>query len=425
MRGWLHSLFMLLVFALLGGLAWWGHHTGWGLSGHGASEPAPAPGDVEVLPGGRLRFASAEAVDRAGLDFVAAYVSSIEEAVAAPAVVAFDATRHARLSARAGGAVWRVHKQVGDKVEAGEVLALIDAPEAGRARAELAESLLLVAVRTRTLETLRGGAGVVPEPRLREAEATLKEARVKVAAARQALASLDLPVPDEVPSDLTPGQLSRRLRFLGLPAEMAARLEKETATACLVPVVAPIGGEVLAVDVVPGEAVEPGRPLFVVADPSRLWLTVAVKPEDAARVRAGQAVRFLAVSGAVDWVSPATDEATRTVEVRVVLDRDSEVLVGLRGPARVAVRKVDKAVLVPREAALYAGGEAFVLVRDRAYFTAEEKLIHVRPVRLGAADGDQVEVADGLAADEVVVTKGAARLFDAARHKAKAATGRG
>lgn len=475
----------LLILAGLGGLAWWGHHTGWGQApshrpqGHEADPdgladvevvagrprfgwceehgvhdcplchpeaaelrktpavtaadrgqarraldfaPRPANDPASALPGTRLRFGTEAAVTRAALDFAAAYPASIEEGVAAPAEVAYDATRYARLSARAGGSVWQVYKQVGDAVKAGEVLALIDAPEVGRARADFAQALLQVEVRTRTLDTLRRGAAVVPEGRMREAETTLKEAQVKLATARQLLASLGLPVADDGLGSLPADQLSRRVRFLGLPVALAATLGQETATASLLPVVAPLDGEVLAADVVAGEVVESGRVLAVVGDPRRLWLRLAVKPEEASRVRPGQAVRFRAnglpqaVGGPVEWVSPTADEATRTVEVRVILDNSArKVRVGTLGQGRVVLRTEAQAVQVPREAILRDRAGTFVLVRDRHFRTADEKVLHVRSIRPGAAEGDQVEVVAGLAPGEVVVTKGAARLFDAAR----------
>jgi len=77
------------------------------------------------------------------------------------------------------------------------------------------------------------------------------------------------------------------------------------------------------------EAAEPSRTLFVVADTSGMWLTLRVRPEDANRILPGQPVRFRHPGhvgpadwdpGEVVWISPAADEKTRMVPVRVQLD---------------------------------------------------------------------------------------------------------
>ena len=83
----------------------------------------------------RIQFVSQEAVEKAGIE--------VETVGTAPVVnrhrqreVTYDLTRMARLSARVPGSIFRVFKQVGDPVKAGEVIALVDAAEVGRAKAE-------------------------------------------------------------------------------------------------------------------------------------------------------------------------------------------------------------------------------------------------------------------------------------------------
>lgn len=416
MLGWLRSLFSLLILVGLGALAWWGHHHEWGFAAHGPSESA-APAEAELLPGGRLRFTSPEAAELARLEFVSAHVSTHAETLVAPAVLAHDATREARLSSTASGVVWRLPARVGATVQAGDVLAWLDAPDVGRARADLAEAVLQVGVRTRTIDGLRQAGSVIPESRRREVESALNEARVRWAATRQRLAGFGLTVPDSLPTESSADELLRRVRFLGIPPELAAGLEREKTT-CLLPVLAPFAGEVLACDVVTGEAVEAGRQLVTLADPRRLWLRVAVKPEDADRVRVGQTVRFQSVTASVQWVGPSADEATRTVEVRATLEnlgQKEKFPVGLRGPARIVLRQATDSVLVPGEALLRRGEEVFVLVRDRKYRTSDEKILHLRRIQVGTQEGGLAEVLGGLKEGEVVATAGASRLFDLAQ----------
>src|ERR1700722_10345816 len=82
----------------------------------------------------RIQFASDQAVKKAGIDDYPVTESPVVEFVAASGDVGYDQTRVARLSSRANGNVWRVEKEIGQFVKKGEMLALIDAAEVGRAK---------------------------------------------------------------------------------------------------------------------------------------------------------------------------------------------------------------------------------------------------------------------------------------------------
>ena len=116
------------------------------------------------------------------------------EAVTANGEVAYDQTRTARLSARSAGAVFRAYKQVGDPVKRGEVVALVDAADVGRAKAEFLQAVVQVRLKTRVLEGLRASTGTVAGRLITEAEAAHSEARIRQTTAEQALVNLGLPV---------------------------------------------------------------------------------------------------------------------------------------------------------------------------------------------------------------------------------------
>ena len=131
------------------------------------------------------------------------------------------------------------------------------------------------------------------------------------------------------------------------------------------------------------------------------------------RVRAGQSVRFRHPghtgsvawdAGTVVWVSPAADEKTRTVPVRVDLpnpfDRHHA---NTFGTAEVIQRDEPEAVIVPAGAVHWEGCCHIVFVRDKA----NTKVVHVRKVRLGATDQESItgpvtEIAAGLLPGEWV-----------------------
>ena len=209
------------------------------------------------------------------------------------------------------------------------------------------------------------------------------------------------------------------MRLLGVPPGTPG-LDPKTATANLIPVRAPFAGVVLSADAVAGETAEPGRPLFVVADPRRVWVTLHVRAGDAGRVAPGQALRFRtdgsadASGGPVEWVGRAADEGTRTVPVRAALPNDAGRLrAGTLGQGRVVLRHETKAILVPHAAVQVFRGTPVVFVRDPNYLKPDgQKAFHARPVRVGAKDADSTEVLSGLTADEVVATKGSGLLLN-------------
>ena len=360
-----------------------------------AFAPRPPNGKGCRMHDRRLQLASGEVVERLGIGIVPVATTPVTEGVTAPGEVVYDPTRLARLSARLPGVVRRVERQVGDRVEAGEILALVEAAEVGRAKAEFQQSLAQVDLRAQThaLKKSLEGATVTGQE-VREAEAALEEARVRLLLAEQSLANLGLPVRADEVKGLTPAEVSARLRFLGIPDPLRYELAKETASANLLPVRAPLAGEVVSRAATVGEAADPSKPLLAVADTGRVWLTLRVRSEDADRVKAGQPVRFRpggrddAVAGKVAWVSPAADEKTRAVPVRVELPNpDGRLRAGTAGTAFVTLRAEKDAVVVPSDAVHWEGCCNVVFVADRGFDRPDGfKVFHVRKVRPGAQD---------------------------------------
>lgn len=427
----------VLVMAGLAGVAYLGHRTDWTFAETHrptATTPANADGLARVRVGGSLpdppdgpsalrrevtiAFDSADAVDGLGIAIAPAWPGPITEAVEAPGEVGFDTALVARVGPRSAGVVWRVAKKAGDPVAAGEPLALLDATEAGRAKADFQQALAQVRLRGKTLAGLRAAAKVVSAQAVREAEAALAESETRLVAATQALANLDLTVNPADYRDLSLDDVVARMRLVGIPPD-TPDLDPKSATANLIPVRAPFAGVVLSADAVAGEMAEPGRPLFVVADPRRVWVTLHVRADDAARVTPGQAVRFRTdgsaeeFGGKVEWVGRAADEATLTVPVRAAVPNDAGRLrAGTLGQGRVALRREAKAVLVPHDAVQLFRGTPVVFVRHHDYLKpGGPKAFHARSVRVGARDAENTEILSGLAGGEVVATRGSTILL--------------
>jgi cobalt-zinc-cadmium efflux system membrane fusion protein len=355
----------------------------------------------------RIQLASQEIVNRLGITLQPVTTAAVVEGVTAPGVIEYDPTHVARLSARVPGIVRRVEKQVGDRVNEGELLALVDAAEVGKAKADFQQALTLVELRTQTLALKKSlEATTVTGQEVREAEAALEEAQLQRLLAEQTLANLGLPIRAADVKRLSPAELATHMRYLGIPHTLQDELAKETTSANLLPVRAPFKGEVVALLTTPGQTADPAKPLFVIADTRRVWLTLRVRYEDAQRVKAGQLIRFQTsdqthtAEGTVAWVSPAADEKTRTVPVRVELPNpDGHLRAHAFGSSFITLRTEEKAVVVPSDAVHWEGCCNIVFVADRNFDKPNGyKVFHVRKVRPGAK-----EVVAGVSVTEVIV----------------------
>ncbi len=363
----------------------------------------------------RVQFASAESIAKAGVDVDVVQERPMRDVIAANGELVFDPTRVGHLAPRVPGMVAIVFATVGDQVNSGQILALVDASQVGQAKSQFLQAVVQLQLKAATVERLRpiSDSGVVSQKSVIEAKAALQEAEVAVISSRQALVNLGFDVPDGLESR-DPKSLADDLRFLDIPTSAIASLPAGTRTANLIPIRAPFDGTVVDSEVVAGEVVEASKSLFTVSDPARMWLILSVRQEDATYVRRGLPVRFQSdsgdqeVRGDVAWVSPAVDEQTRTVQVRVVVQNDNRLLRDKTfGSGQIVLREEPNAIVVPRDAVQSTPDASFVFVRDKNYFDEDSpKFFHVRQVRLGARDGQYVEILAGVLPGEVIASKG-------------------
>jgi cobalt-zinc-cadmium efflux system membrane fusion protein len=365
----------------------------------------------------RIQFASIASMEKAGVDIAIVSQRQIVEAVVANGELVYDETVTAQLASRVAGTVWRVEKQVGDRVEKGGVLALVDAAEVGRAKAEFLQAIS--ALRLAKINAERLGplaeSGSVPGRQLREAESALHEAQIRLLSAQQMLVNLGLKVRGDDFSDLSTGEIAGRIRFLGLPPELVAELDAESATSNLFPLRAPLDSVVVAREVVPGEVVNTSTTIFKVSDVRQMWLTLDVRQDDANYLTLGQTVRFrpsearnsTEIEGSLAWISTEADDQTRTVKVRVNLPNSAGRLrANTFGRGRIVLREDPQAIVVPSEAVHRDGCCYVAFVRDRDFLKADAaKFFHVRKIRVGVKQGDMTEIIAGLLPGEVIASR--------------------
>jgi RND family efflux transporter MFP subunit len=303
-------------------------------------------------------------------------------------------------------------------VRRGQVLARLDDSQARAAHA-LAESQVASARRSVT-ET---------EVRLREAERTLK--RRRELAKEGVIGQADL---DSAEAEVD--SLRARLDVIRQEVEVASRALEIRQTDLNDTVVrAPFDGVAISKDAQPGEMVSPisagggftRTGICTLVDMSSLEIEVDVSESYINRVKDRQAVTAV-LDAYPDWRIPArvittvptADRQKATVLVRigfVKLDPrilpDMGVKVAFHADANAsdgdgAAQASRPRLLVPKAAVRQIDGRdiVFVLRDDR---------VERRAVRVGAAEGDRVEIVSGVSAGEHVVVDGPAELSDGAR----------
>lgn len=358
----------------------------------------------------KVQFASPASIEKAGVKLGQAAARTMSDSVIVNAEVEYDRTRFAKLSARVSGITARVEKELGAAVRAGDVLALIDSVEVGRAKAEYlqASAALEATARTAQRVTISSAAGFRTETERWAADAAAREAEIQFFNARQALVNLGF----EMPKDVVP---QSSLLTLGIPESLResprageSSPSSGAGSANLIPVVAPFDGVLVARDVVVGEMVDPARTLFEIADTRRMWVEMALPQAEAHRVHLGLEVVFRpddardeVVSGRVTWISTAVDALTRTVKVRADVENAAGALrAHAFGRAQIVLRTSPEAVAVPSAAIQWEGCCYVVFVR------LSDEIFQTRKVRLGTKDAAYTEIVAGLLPGEVVATEG-------------------
>ena len=175
-------------------------------------------------------------------------------------------------------------------------------------------------------------------------------------------------------------------------------------------VTAPIAGVVASRSIKPGNFVQINTPIFRIVDDSRLEATLNVPERELATMKAGQPVLMQVdalpgrtFEGVVDRVAPVVDAGSGTFRVISAFNGGDALQPGMFG--RMAIEYDQRADVpsIPRVALLDDGSEPAVYV-VRAGKTARV------PVKLGYADGEFIEVREGLKLGEQVVTAGKTAL---------------
>jgi len=176
----------------------------------------------------------------------------------------------------------------------------------------------------------------------------------------------------------------------------------------------PISGVVTAVNIDPGEWASPAspEPVVSVANLSTVVVKATVAEDLVNKLKEGDEVKVTVsavaaepFTGKITSIAPAAGKASKAFPVEVQLDNPD----GLLKPGMFAeinfTREHPENIVVPKEAVVGSGGESAVWV-------IEDNTAQKRPVEPGAENGKMVLILSGLKEGELVVTVGADSLRD-------------
>jgi len=345
------------------------------------SQPGQPPAARPILTGSTLRFPAGHP-QLPALKTVAAEPSR-PVTIEMPARVIWDEDRTQRVYPAFSGRISAIRADIGSRVAAGQVLAELASPEFGIAQADASRARTELTQAQRQLERVRDlhAIGIAARKELEQAETDTLRAQTELERAQA------------------------RTRLYGGSDAINQRLA----------ITAGMAGVVVERNLNPGQELRPEQfgpgasALFVLTDPTHLWLQVDVREGDLSQVEPGRRVEFIANAypdrsfpAEISAVGDAIDPLTRTLKVRARVDNAARALkVEMLGRVRIT-QSAGTGAVVPASAVVSQDNTHWIFVSpspgefeprqtDISYLGSDRVLI-----RQGLREGEQVLIENTL-----------------------------
>lgn len=324
----------------------------------------------------------------AHLQVVSVQKSTLPRVLRLTGAVAYNNFMTTPVFAAIGGPVHELLVTPGETVHAGQPLLTVNSPDYSLARStyikardayQLAEKFF-----TRAQDLFAHGA--IAESDFQTAESTRNQAQADLQSSEDAL------------------------RVLGVndPESLAKNPPKTTSQ---IPVLAPVGGEVVERLVGPGQLLQAGATqVFTISDMSTVWVLVNVYQGEVSYVRPGDLVDITTDAypetfhGKISYIATALDPNTRTLQARIVTENPGKKLKkDMYVTATVNAGAIANALSVPDASVLRDTENApFVYVQS----PTKQNEFARRLVQLGDSHGGRTQLTSGVKEGERVVADG-------------------
>jgi multidrug efflux pump subunit AcrA (membrane-fusion protein) len=253
--------------------------------------------------------------------------------------------------------------------------------------------------------------GALPRKELDQSRVDITQARNQYAIAKQHLDAL-MAVGKQQALKAAAGQLeSAKGKYLGAQAQLSYSEIRS-----------PIDGVVTDRPLYPGEMASAGTPLLTVMDVSSVIAKAHIPQNDAALLKVGDKGTITApginepIEGKVTVVSPALDPNSTTVEIWLEAKNPKHALKpGTSVQLSLTAQTIKDALVVPRSSVITAPDGSSVVI-----LAASDGRAHQQAVKLGIRNGDDVQILEGVTANDKVVATGAYGLPDKTKIKIEA-----
>ncbi|MBI3754288.1 MAG: efflux RND transporter periplasmic adaptor subunit [Deltaproteobacteria bacterium] len=330
-----------------------------------------------------------EAVEKAGIKVEAVSLRPFKVEYAFSGNVSINETRLAHVGPRISGRAIEVYANLGDYVEKGHALAIIDSTEIGEAQSQYlkAKTTFEIAEKSYARAKIILEGKVISTGEFQRREGEYLSAKTELKAAED------------------------RLHLLGMTEEEIASIGKGHTINSKVAIYAPLSGSVIERHLTLGEVVEPVKPLFSIADLSIVWVIADIPERDIPKIKKGQGVAVIVSAypekvfrGTISYISDLIDPGTRTVKVRIEVENSNWIL----KPGMFAAIKISaggKDLLSIPVSAIQREGDKTIVFVAKGENSFEKRVVELGP----PLDGFH-EVIFGVKEGERVVTKGAFAL---------------
>ena len=346
-----------------------------------ASSPSPASSEQAAA---QSASHSTGQIETAVVDF-----KPVQPELVLVGKVAYGEDRYSKISSPLQGRVVEVRAKLGDRVDAGATLMIIDSSDITAAYSEFVKEASELEYSTRAQELAKElyATKALALKDLKQAENDLIKARAEFRRAKERLLSLRIPA-----SELEKPLAQQRI---------TSRFEMKS----------PLTGTVVERAVTPGQSVggDAGQVLFTVADLDRLQVVADVYERDLALVKVSQVghINVEAYPGTdfasvVASIGDVVDPNTRTIKVRAWVDnRDQRLKPEMFARLKLDIGDATPFLTIPKEAVVEIDGKHFVyVVEGDAHYVKREVVV-------SNVSSGQVRILEGLTSGQRIVIKGA------------------
>lgn len=344
------------------------------------------------------------------------------------------------VTSRLAGRVTSITKSVGESVQKGDVLAVIESKDIANSQSELIEAQSKITFLQKELQNRDKLAAnsiaqqqkfidflrqtydrqlklfkddIAPRKNVEEVDKNLKTAILEKEKIRFEAESSKQQLRGEINNlEIQIERISKELQLYNFTPAQVQQLKVNKKLNTDVTIFSPATGLISQRHLSLGEVIDTEKEIFTIINPSAVWLYANIYEKDLGLINIGQSAYFITrgnnnsrYNAVVDYITPQVNDETRTTKIRLNVTSNTNILrKGMFADVFINVGQGASVITVPKESIQRVENKQVVYVKK------EETVYQATPVVTGVSDDKSVEIKSGLKEGEKVVTKGSFTL---------------